>query len=411
MTGSDIARSISEDVKDSAILIVDDNTSNVDLLREILSHDGYRNVHGETDPRKVPTLCTSTRYDLLLLDIRMPHMSGFELMERIKVIYAGDHVPVLVLTAQTDQETRRKSLELGANDFLTKPFIAWELLHRVRNMLEIRTLYRRVARQNRELEARVAVRTAELSDALAAARQADHAKLDFLSVMSHELRTPLNSIIGFAEVMGSESLGKLGHPDYLEYVKLIEESGTVLLTMVNKILDYTRGATGAIELQESDVRLPYLLETCANLVGPRAQPKNVTLTLEPCAPLTLRADHRRLREMVLNLLDNAIKFNRPGGHVTLRAERRPDAVVIAVADDGPGIAADLAERIFNPFTQAEKASIRQHEGIGLGLPIVRRFAELHGGRVELSSEPGMGTTVTILLPSARVLTPTATPSP
>ncbi|HEY0837785.1 MAG TPA: ATP-binding protein [Azospirillum sp.] len=415
MTGSDIARSInediSEDIKDAAILIVDDNASNVDLLREILGHDGYRHVHGETDPRKVPDLCAAKPFDLLLLDIRMPHMSGFELMERVKRIYVGDYVPVLVLTAQTDQETRRKSLELGANDFLTKPFIAWELLHRVRNMLEIRTLYRRVALQNRELEARVAARTAELSDALGAARQADHAKLDFLSVMSHELRTPLNSIIGFAEVMGSESLGKLGHPDYREYVALIEESGNVLLTMVNKILDYTRGATGSVELQESDVRLPYLLDTCINLTGPRAQPKNVTLTLEPCPALTLRADHRRLRDMLLNLLDNAIKFNRPGGHVTLRAERRSDGVAIIVTDDGPGIAPDLADRIFNPFTQAEKARVRQHEGIGLGLPIVRRFAELHGGRVDLASEPGQGTTVTILLPLERVLAPTATPSP
>jgi len=403
MLRDDTGRTPDDDIKDAAILVVDDNASNVELLREILRHDGYRNVRGETDPRKVPALCEAQVYDLLLLDIRMPYMSGFELMERLKTIYAGDYVPVLVLTAQTDQDTRRKSLELGANDFLTKPFIAWELLHRVHNMLEIRTLYRRVAQQNRDLERRVAERTTELSEALAAARQADRAKLDFLSVMSHELRTPLNSVIGFAEVMASESLGRLGHPDYLDYVKLIEESGNVLLSMVNKILDYTRGAAGPVEIQESEVRLPMLLPTCASLVAPRAQPKGIAVTLAPVPPVVLRADHRRLREMLLNLLDNAIKFTPAGGHVTLSAEATADGVALRVSDNGPGIAPELLDRIFDPFTQAERSLARQHEGIGLGLPIVRRFAELHGGRVEVDSTPGRGTTVTILLPGERVI--------
>ncbi|WP_448192834.1 ATP-binding response regulator [Azospirillum sp. sgz301742] len=392
-----------DDIKAAAILVVDDNASNVELLREMLAHDGYTNVRGETDPRRVPPLCEAQVFDLLLIDIRMPHMSGFELMERLKAIYAGDHVPMLVLTAQTDQDTRRKSLEMGANDFLTKPFITWELLHRVRNMLEIRTLYRHVAQQNRDLERRVADRTAELSEALAAAHRADRAKLDFLSVMSHELRTPLNSVIGFAEVMAAESLGPLGHPDYMDYVKLIEESGNVLLSMVNKILDYTRGSTGSVEIQESDVRLPALLGTCINLLTPKAQPKSVALTLEPVPALTLRADHRRLREMLLNLLDNAIKFTPSGGHVTLSAAQCCEGVAIRVSDDGPGIAPEMVDRIFNPFTQAERSLARQHEGIGLGLPIVRRFAELHGGRVELDSAPGRGTKVTILLPAARII--------
>ncbi len=392
-----------DDIKDAAILVVDDNASNVELLREMLAHDGYTDVRGETDPRRVPSLCEEQVFDLLLIDIRMPHMSGFELMERLKTIYAGDYVPVLVLTAQTDQETRRKSLEMGANDFLTKPFIAWELLHRVHNTLQTRTLYRHVARQNRNLERRVADRTAELTEALAAARRADRAKLDFLSVMSHELRTPLNSIIGFAEVMAAESMGPLGHPDYRDYVNLIEESGNVLLSMVNKILDYTRGSTGSVEIQESDVRLPALLGTCVNLLAPKAQPKGVALTLDTVPALTLRADHRRLREMLLNLLDNAIKFTPTGGHVTLSAVATADSVLIRVSDDGPGIAPEMIDRIFDPFTQAERSLARQHEGIGLGLPIVRRFAELHGGRVELDSAPGRGTTVTIRLPAMRII--------
>ncbi len=402
MIRSEIDPSLARQIQDASILIVDDNVSNVELLREILTHDGYTRIRGETDPRKVPALCEAEGFDLLLIDIRMPHMSGFELMERLKPVFGADYIPILVLTAQTDQETRRKSLELGANDFLTKPFIAWELLHRVRNMVEIRMLYRRAAEQNRDLERRVSERTAELTSALEAARHADRAKLDFLSVMSHELRTPLNSIIGFADVLGSEAMGKLGHPEYVEYVKLIEESGKSLLTMVNNILDYTRGSTGAIELQESDVNLPQLLTSCVDLLMPKADPKRLSITVQPCAPFRIRADLRRLREMILNVLDNAVKFTPVDGHVQVGVERRPDAVGVVIRDDGPGIAADILGRIFNPFIQAERSLVRQHEGIGLGLPIVRRLAELHGGTVELDSSPGQGTVVTILLPVGRL---------
>ncbi|WP_298365990.1 ATP-binding protein [Azospirillum sp.] len=403
MSRNQIDPQLDAQIKGSRILIVDDNQSNVELLREILTHDGYTRILGETDPRKVPALCEAEGFDLLLIDIRMPHMSGFELMERLRPIFGGDYVPILVLTAQTDQDTRRKSLELGANDFLTKPFIAWELLHRVRNMVEIRTLYRRAADQNRELERRVSERTAALTSALEAARQADRAKLDFLSVMSHELRTPLNSIIGFADVLGSESMGKLGNPDYVEYVKLIEESGKSLLTMVNNILDYTRGSTGSIELQESDVNLPQLLTNCMDLLAAKAEAKRLAVTAQPTPSLHLRADRRRLREMILNVLDNAVKFTPPDGGVWVGAERRGDAVAIIVRDNGPGIAPDLLGRIFNPFTQAERTLVRQHEGIGLGLPIVRRLAELHGGTVELTSAPQQGTEVAILLPAERLL--------
>ena len=403
MNRSQFDPALAQQVRDASILIVDDNQSNVDLLREILSHDGYTRVVGETDPRKVPALCAAEAFDLLLIDIRMPHMSGFELMERLKPVFGDDYVPVLVLTAQTDQDTRRKSLELGANDFLTKPFIAWELLHRVRNMLEIRKLYRRAAEQNRELEHRVSERTAELSDALEAARKADRAKLDFLAVMSHELRTPLNSIIGFADVLAGEGMGKLGHPDYLEYVKLIEESGRSLLTMVNNILDYTRGSTGSIELQESDVNIPQLLNGCAELLAQKASVKQLAVAVHPCTAFRMRTDRRRLREMVLNLLDNAVKFTQPGGQVALVVEDRDNFVGLTVRDDGPGIPAELMGRLFNPFTQAERSLVRQHEGVGLGLPIVRRFAELHGGGVEVDSVPGRGTAVTILLPKERLL--------
>ncbi|CAK0765038.1 histidine kinase [uncultured Gammaproteobacteria bacterium] len=390
-------------IKSASILIVDDNSANVLLLRDILQHQGYGAVRAETDSRKVIELCQQQRPDLLLLDIRMPHIDGLQLMDLLRVEFGNEFIPVLVLTAQIDQDTRRKALEKGASDFLTKPFVTWELVHRVRNTLHTRMLYRAVANQNRELEQCVAKRTWELTEALAAARKANQAKLDFLSMMSHELRTPLNSIIGFAEVMTSPDGGQGLPAEYAEYLHLIEESGRHLLDMVNKILDFTRGATGTAGLEESTIELPALINFCVALLMPKAMARSVTMLARLDEPVLVRGDERRLRDIVLSLLDNAIKFNRVGGKVEVDLAVGSEGVVIAIADDGPGIAANIQEQLFAPFIQGEGTLDRHHEGIGLGLPIVRRFAEMHGGKAELSSFSGRGTVVRVLLPKERLV--------
>ncbi len=392
---------INRETKDAAILIVDDNVSNVDLLREILRHQGYTQIRGETDPRLIPDLCRAHRFDILLLDIRMPHISGFQLIEMLRPIFADDYVPILVLTAQTDQETRRKSLEVGASDFLTKPFVAWELLQRVRNMLQIRMLYKRTREQNRELEQRVAERTRELTEALAATRKADRAKLDFLAVMSHELRTPLNAIIGFSEVISAHDSKPPIPADYFDYARLIEESGKHLLDMVNRILEYTKGSTGAVSLDDRPVALRDVVDRCIAMLMPKAVAKTVSMVMAPSPTVWVRGDERRLREMILSILDNAIKFNTEHGTVRVELTDNSTGPVVTITDNGPGITADIQARIFDPFTQGEGSLDRRHEGIGLGLPIVQRYAQLHGGRVELESEPGRGTIVRVHLPAER----------
>ena len=394
---------LDQGTKDAAILIVDDNLSNVDLLREILRHQGYTKVHGETDPRVVPDLCRQQPFDILLLDIRMPHLTGFQLIELLRPIFGSDYVPILVLTAQTDQETRRKALEVGANDFLTKPFVTWELLQRVRNMLQIRMLYKKARDQNRELEQRVEERTHELSEALTLSRKADRAKLDFLSVMSHELRTPLNAIIGFSEVIAAQDMKPPIPPDYLEYVALIEESGKHLLDMVNRILEYAKGSTGSVVLEETAVNLRDLLDRCIAMLTPKAQAKQVSVVLEERPPVWARVDERRMRELTLSILDNAIKFNHQGGTVIADLTASAAGIMLAITDNGPGIPAEIQARIFDPFTQGDGAIDRRHEGIGLGLPIVQRYAQVHGGRIDLISEPGSGTTVRVHLPADRLL--------
>ena len=412
---SDIDRSLADAIADARLLIVDDNLANVELLREILTHYGYRNIVCETDSRRFATICADQPFDILLLDIRMPHLSGFELIEMArKEIYVGDLVPILVLTAQTDLDTRRKALQLGANDFLNKPFVAWELLHRVRNALSTRMLYRQVLAQKNDLERRVEERTAELSAALMAAREGERAKLDFLSMMSHELRTPLNSIVGFAEVMAEPGFAPLKPSDVREYAAVIEENGKSLLTMVNNLLDFTRTGAGAAELAESDFALRRNISACIEQVSIKARQREIAVRLGECEPVILRADRRRVKDMLLSLLDNAVKFNRPGGRVEVSARCDHDAglLLLSVADTGHGVPKEEWGRLFTPFYQSDASLRRSHEGIGLGLPIVRRYAEMHGGSVDVDSLIDQGSTFTVRLPLSRVVgTENAAPFP
>ncbi len=394
---------IEEEIVGSAILIVDDNQANVELLTDVLTAHGFRNVHGETDPRQALARSDVEAFDLFLVDIRMPHLDGFGLMTELLTRRHGDYAPILVLTAQTDQQTRRRALASGATDFLTKPFISWELLQRVRNMLHIRVLYRQLRDHNLDLERTVAARTRALADALAASRAADRAKLDFLAVMSHELRTPLNAIIGFAEILSRQDQGPLGHPDYGDYARVIEESGRGLLGMVNRILDLTRDATGTIALDEDRVALRATVAECVAAVRARAERRGLSITLAAGPEITLRADRRRLGDLLICALENAIKFNRDGGRIDAAITAGSEGPVVVIDDEGPGIDPDLVGRMFDPFTQGEGSLDRRHDGMGLGLPIIKRYAELHGGRVDLTPRPERGTRFRLTLPANRML--------
>jgi len=253
----------------------------------------------------------------------------------------------------------------------------------------------------------VTEREAALAEAVAAREQAELAsrsKSEFLASMSHELRTPLNAIIGFAELLEGEMLGPLGNERYREYAGDIRGSGQFLLNIINDILDVARIEHGQFELTEEPVEVEELLESCLRLVEARAlrSSTSIRIAVDPGLPL-LFADPRKLKQVVLNLVSNSVKFA-AGGNVRLSARRAADAgLEIVVVDDGVGIAPEQLERVLQPFVQGDASLARRYEGIGLGLYIARRIVELHGGGLRLESEPGQGTTVTVALPAERCL--------
>ncbi len=240
-----------------------------------------------------------------------------------------------------------------------------------------------------------------LEEARAAAEVANRAKAQFLANMSHELRTPLNAIIGFAEMIEGEMVGPLGTDAYRDYAGLIHEAGDRLLAAMNDILDMAQIETGGLQPVREPADLGELVGACVRLVQDKAAGASLTLDLRLEGPLPhVSLDRRLMRQALLKLLSNAIKFTPAGGRVSVSAQCGDGHVHIEVSDTGIGIAPDQIEAVQKPFAQADAALGRRFEGVGLGLPLARSLVELHGGRLMLESSPGVGTRAVVSLPLA-----------
>ncbi|MFN9209860.1 MAG: ATP-binding protein [Betaproteobacteria bacterium] len=242
------------------------------------------------------------------------------------------------------------------------------------------------------LERKVAEKTAEIETA-------NRHKSEFLANVSHELRTPLNAILGFSEALDERLFGEL-NARQAQYVRDIHDSGRHLLALINDLLDLSKVEAGRLDLEPAPVDVPALVEGAMQMVAARASAAGVRLTvdIEPDVGVW-RGDARRLHQILLNLLSNAVKFTPAGGDVRVRAAHAAGGLAIAVADTGVGIAPEQMQRLFAPFAQARSRGLRGEEGTGLGLALSRRLAELHGGRLQVDSAPGRGSTLTLWLPA------------
>jgi signal transduction histidine kinase len=245
--------------------------------------------------------------------------------------------------------------------------------------------------------------TGQMRMALEAAAAGSQAKSQFLATMSHELRTPLNAIIGFAEMQVLQVFGPLGDARYQDYAKDIHSSGKHLLELINDVLDIAKLDVGHLELQEEDVNLVATITECVNMMVRQAE--TAGLRLDTDLPATLphvRVDKRRLHQVLLNLLSNAVKFTPEGGAVRIAAMHGAAGLVVTVADTGIGMAPEDIPTALERFGQVDSRLSRAYEGTGLGLPLAMQLMELHGGTLAIESTVGRGTTVTIVLPAARL---------
>jgi PAS domain S-box-containing protein len=321
-------------------------------------------------------------------------------------------------------EDRERMEKITGRDLRPEQDYEWEyrLIHRDGSTMWIRDLFRIDRKADGSLELRgmmtdvtvfksrelaLAQREHELQEARRHAEEANRAKSSFLASMSHELRTPMNSIIGFAEVLNGESCGPLTTKQR-EYIEDITESGQHLLTLINDILDMSKIEAGRFELNEELGELAPLIAGSVRLNEREAAKRNVAIEIDnPVKGLALFADQRSVRQILINLISNAVKFSHPGGIVSIAVRRRPGAegggIAIAVTDRGTGMTAETLAHIFEPFFQGSGADFRhKREGTGLGLAISQKLAEMHGGRIAIDSILGQGSTVTLMLPEARL---------
>ena len=262
-----------------------------------------------------------------------------------------------------------------------------------------------VVDQQRQFEHEVEshrITEAKLRRAKDDAERADRAKSAFLANTSHELRTPLNAIIGFAEVIRSETFGRIENPRYLEYLKDIYDSGRHLLRIINDILDLSKIEAGKATIdKEERVDLATTVEAALRMVQSQAAADRVAIRFDPGpAPLAVSGSARMLQQVFINLLANAVKFTPPGGTVTVRADRRAaDEIAVAITDTGIGMSDEDIEIALTAFGQVDSKMARRYEGTGLGLPLAKALIELHRGKLEIDSYPGRGTTILVVLPA------------
>ena len=238
-----------------------------------------------------------------------------------------------------------------------------------------------------------------------AAELANRSKSEFLANMSHELRTPLTAINGFSDIMRNQLFGALGDPRYIEYARDINNSGTHLLGLINDILDLSKIEAGKLELYEEAVDVAQVIDVCRRIIEVRAKEAKLTLTIRLNGALPkLWSDERAVKQMVLNLLSNAVKFTPAGGEISVYAEIDEDGCfVLSVSDTGIGIASEDIPKVFTPFSQIHSTVYSKHEGTGLGIPLVKSLAEMHGGTMALESALDSGTIATIRFPAERAL--------
>ncbi|MDJ0950145.1 MAG: PAS-domain containing protein [Alphaproteobacteria bacterium] len=302
------------------------------------------------------------------------------------------HDRAVIETGDTIEQEEEFTLDDGVHTFLTVKFPIRDANGAITAVGAIGT----------EITERKRIEEA-LRGAKEEAELASRSKSEFLANMSHELRTPLNAIIGFSEILANQLMGPIEQTAYLEYAKDIHYSGTHLLSLINDILDLSKVEAGKFELQEEDLDVGQTIEAAVRIIRERVETAELSLevNVEPDLP-PLYADSRAIKQMLLNLMSNAVKFTPAGGSVRAAAGFGDDGrFYLRVADTGVGIAREDMERALSPFGQVVSSMTRQHTGTGLGLPLVKSLAELHGAELRVDSAPQAGTTATIVFPLER----------
>ncbi len=385
------------------LLVVDDEESVALTVSEVLRLDGYE-VDTALSGDEATERLKHKQYDLVLTDLHMEGGDGISVLAEAR--RRSPLTITIVLTGFASLESAIAAMRQGAYDYLVKPCIIDDMKHTIQRGLEHRRLMlaeqearTKLETLNRELESRVEERTAELQRVNEELAQANHSKDVFFATLSHELRTPLTPILGWSRLLksGSSDADLLG-----KGLDAIERNARLQTKLIDDLLDISRIVVGKLHIEMEPADLCKTVEAAVETVRDKATARGVELAVEiPGAPVVVHGSPVRLQQIVWNLLSNAVKFTGRGGLVTVRVTSDERMAQVEVIDTGLGIAPEFLPHVFDPFRQADGLLTRQHGGLGLGLAIVRKLAEMHGGRVTCESEGiGKGARFTFSVPVA-----------
>lgn len=360
------------------VFLVDDTPENLGLLSGILRAAGYT-VRMADSGRRALAMIESLLPELVMLDITMPEMDGFEVCRELKSKPSTSGIPVIFISALSDPLDKVKAFKTGGVDYVTKPFDADEVLARVETQIRLDRLRREMEAKNRELA------------------RLDELKNRFVGIAAHDLRTPLTALIGYSEVILEP--GPADQARDHDMVKRIQRAAFFMLRLVNDLLDLSAIEAGSIRLDLAPTDLREILRSSVELHGTLAAPKRIAVELQDDAgPLLARVDEVKLEQVLGNLVGNAIKFSAPGTRVRVSLRRDGDWARFAVEDQGPGVPAHELERMFEPFQTTSVKSTAGEKSTGLGLAIVKKIVVAHGGEVRAESVVGRGTTFHFSVP-------------
>lgn len=380
----------------NSILIVDDNPKNLQVLGKLLQYENFE-VEFAIDGQSALDWMEAKKFDLMLLDINMPVISGFEVCKKIRSNPKFDKMPIIFLTADIDRESILKGFELGAQDYVTKPFDSRELIMRVKTHLSLKNSREKLEELNLSLEDKVKERTAELLIAKEKAEETDRLKTVFLNNLSHELRTPMNGILGFINLLKKPELEEEKKEKYIEIVNISAER---LLDTMDELVVISRIEAGDNMLHITSFDLNQEMHFQFAFFKPKADKKGIQLLcsnkIDSNAAI-IKSDKIKIASILTNLINNAIKFTNKGT-VEFGNYIENGNLVIFVKDTGVGIPTNRLEAIFERFVQADTRLTREHEGLGLGLSITKAYVEALGGKIAVESEKGKYSVFTVTLP-------------
>jgi light-regulated signal transduction histidine kinase (bacteriophytochrome) len=417
---------IDSTLKNARILIIDDNQANIDVLTGLLEVQGYENYTALTDPRLVAGMISSFNPDLVLLDLLMPFLSGYQVMDQIKsMIPADSYLPVLILTADITLEAKQRALAQGAKDFLSKPYDLIEVSLRIKNLLETKYLHQQLQKQNQILEEKVKERTLELensnSDLIASIAKTEHSERELYKLnleleqriaertfqlettnkeleafsysVSHDLRAPLRHINGFIQILQDIKAGSQTEEE-LRFMKLISAGAVEMEKLIDALLSFSR--INHTELKKTTINSAQLINQLISILHPKDENRKITFIVKQIHDC--EGDEQLMKQVWVNLISNAIKYTGRNADATIEigSSLNDKELTFYIKDDGVGFDMKHSDKLFGVFRRLHTP--RDFEGIGIGLANVNSIVTRHGGRCSALGEVGKGATFRFTMP-------------